>query len=79
MRNWDSGLNEAASLVVYVRAQFMVVAGIDLFITMVLSRLLSSQYPWLFSEKPTKEGSSCLTSVRLKLVMSFTFVSLAFL
>jgi len=69
MRNGDSGLNEATSLVVYDRAQFMVVTGIYLFITMVLSRLLSSQYPWFFFEKTTKEESSCLTSVKVKLVM----------
>ena len=55
MRNWDSGLNEATSLVVYDRAQFMVVACIYQFITMILSRLLSSQYPWFFFEKKNKK------------------------
>jgi hypothetical protein len=55
----------------------VVVAGIFLFITMVLSRLPSSQYLWFFFEKTTKEESLCLTSVKVKLVMSFTFVSLA--
>jgi len=55
----------------------MVIAGIYLFITMVLSRLLFSQYPWFFLKKTMKEESSCLTSMRVKFVMSFTVVSLA--
>jgi len=77
MRNWDRGINEATSLVVYDRAQFMVIAAVYLLITLVLYRLLSGQYTWFFFEKSTKEDSSCLPSVRSNFVMSFTFVSLA--